>query len=72
MGDGKAKSVIKRVYVPTQVRDLPNGEKLKIPGHYKAPPSESNIRSINDAQIKKKAGLSRPAFLIRLHVRLHG
>jgi len=42
MGDGKAKSVIKRVYVPTQVRDLPNREKLKIPGHYKAPPSESN------------------------------
>ena len=42
MGEGKAKSVIKRVYVPTQVRDLPNGEKLKIPGHYKAPPSESN------------------------------
>jgi len=41
MGDGKAKSVIKRVYVPTQVRDLPNGEKLKIPGHYKAPPSDT-------------------------------
>lgn len=42
MENGKAKSVIKRVYVPTQVRDLPNGEKLKIPGHYKAPPSDSN------------------------------
>ncbi|WP_311065360.1 hypothetical protein [Halomonas sp. DWK9] len=42
MGNGKAKSVIKRVYVPTQVRDLPNGEKLKIPGHYKAPPSDGN------------------------------
>lgn len=41
MNSGKAKSVIKRVYVPTQVRDLPNGEKLKIPGHYKAPPSGS-------------------------------
>lgn len=32
MGSGKPKSVIKRVYVPTQVRDLPNGEKLKILG----------------------------------------
>jgi hypothetical protein len=42
MGDGKAKIVIKRVYVPTQVRDLPNGEKLKIPGHYKAPPTDAN------------------------------
>lgn len=40
MGNSKTKSVIKRVYVPTQVRDLPNGEKLTIPGHYKAPPSE--------------------------------
>lgn len=28
------KSVIKRVYVPTQVHDLPNGERLTIPGHY--------------------------------------
>ncbi len=42
MGNGKTKSVIKRVYVPTQVRDLPNGEKLKIPGHYKAPPDDGN------------------------------
>lgn len=42
MQDGKAKSVIKRVYVPTQVRDLPNGEKLTIPGHYKSPPSGGN------------------------------
>lgn len=42
MQSNKTKSVIKRVYVPTQVRDLPNGEKLKIPGHYKAPPSEDN------------------------------
>ena len=42
MGSSKTKSVIKRVYIPTQVRDLPNGEKLKIPGHYKAPPGEGN------------------------------
>ncbi len=35
----ESKSVIKRVYVPTHVRDLPNGEKVKIPGHYKAPSS---------------------------------
>ncbi len=33
----KPKSVIKRIYVPTHVRDLPNGEKLKIPGHYRDP-----------------------------------
>ncbi len=42
MGSSNTKSVIKRVYVPTQVRDLPNGEKLKIPGHYKAPPGDGN------------------------------
>lgn len=33
----ESKSIIKRVYVPTHVRDLPNGEKVKIPGHYKTP-----------------------------------
>ncbi len=38
MTDSNGKSVIKRVYVPTHVRDLPNGEKLKVPGHYKSPP----------------------------------
>lgn len=32
------KSVIKRVYVPTHVRTLPNGERITVPGHYKAPP----------------------------------
>lgn len=42
MESNKTKSVIKRVFVPTQVRDLPSGEKVKIPGHYKAPPSEGN------------------------------
>lgn len=31
-------SVIKRVFVPAHVRDLPNGERVTIPGHYKAPP----------------------------------
>lgn len=31
------KSVIKRVYVPTHVRQLPSGERVRIPGHYKAP-----------------------------------
>ena len=29
------KSIIKRIYVPTQVRQLPNGERVTIPGHYK-------------------------------------
>jgi len=32
------KSVIKRVYVPTHVRILPSGERVTVPGHYKAPP----------------------------------
>ncbi len=31
------KSVIKRVFVPTHVRDLPNGERVRVPGHYKPP-----------------------------------
>lgn len=31
------KSVVTRVYVPTHVRQLPNGERVKVPGHYKAP-----------------------------------
>ncbi|MFG6665909.1 hypothetical protein ACGK9R_02230 [Halomonas sp. HNIBRBA4712] len=42
MNTRKTRSVIKRIYVPTQVRDLPNGEKLTIPGHYKAPPSHDD------------------------------
>ncbi|MBZ9539004.1 hypothetical protein KGQ90_08635 [Modicisalibacter tunisiensis] len=33
------KSVITRVYVPTHVRDLPNGERETIPGHYRTPDS---------------------------------
>ncbi len=33
------RSVITRVYVPAHTRDLPNGERVTIPGHYKAPPS---------------------------------
>lgn len=31
------KSIIKRVYIPTTVHTLPNGEKVTVPGHYKAP-----------------------------------
>lgn len=42
MSDSSTKSVIKRVYVPTQVYDLPNGERLKIPGHYKTPPKDES------------------------------
>lgn len=42
MKSNNTKSVIKRVYVPAQVRDLPNGEKLKTPGHYKSPPGDAN------------------------------
>lgn len=38
MTERNGKSIIKRVYVPTYVRDLPNGEKVTIPGHYKTPP----------------------------------
>lgn len=34
MTQRKPKSVIKRAYVPTQVHDLPNGERRKVPGHY--------------------------------------
>ncbi|GAA3907453.1 hypothetical protein GCM10022228_17170 [Halomonas cibimaris] len=34
MTQRKPKSVIKRVYVPAQVQDLPNGERRRIPGHY--------------------------------------
>lgn len=33
-----SKSVIKRIYVPTHVRTLPSGERVTVPGHYKAPP----------------------------------
>lgn len=35
----KPKSIVKRVYVPTTVYDLPNGSKVTVPGHYKAPSS---------------------------------
>ncbi|MGM0614329.1 MAG: hypothetical protein ACQES7_02100 [Pseudomonadota bacterium] len=42
MPDSKPKSIIKRVYVPTQIYDLPNGERLKIPGHYRMPEKEEN------------------------------
>jgi hypothetical protein len=38
MKERKARSVITRVFVPAHVRDLPNGERLRVPGHYKAPP----------------------------------
>lgn len=34
-----SKSVIKRVYVPTHVKTLPNGERVKVPGHYKKVPT---------------------------------
>lgn len=33
------KSIITRIYVPAYVRQLPNGERVRVPGHYKAPPS---------------------------------
>ncbi|GHE22272.1 hypothetical protein [Halomonas urumqiensis] len=41
MSDDSNKSIIKRVYVPGHVRDLPNGERVKVPGHYKAPTKTS-------------------------------
>ncbi len=31
------KSIIKRVYVPTHVRQLPDGERVIVPGHYRKP-----------------------------------
>lgn len=31
------KSVIKRVYVPTHVRQMPNGDRVTVPGHYRKP-----------------------------------
>ncbi|WP_444676734.1 hypothetical protein [Halomonas sp. E19] len=37
MNDKSRRSVIKRIYVPTQVRHLPNGERVTIPGHYRKP-----------------------------------
>ena len=38
MKERKARSVITRVFVPAHVRDLPNGERVRVPGHYNAPP----------------------------------
>ncbi|MFW3615071.1 hypothetical protein [Billgrantia antri] len=38
MNNGKSpRSVIKRIYVPTYVRELPNGERVTVPGHYRKP-----------------------------------
>ena len=31
------KSVIKRVYVPTHVRQTANGDRVTVPGHYRKP-----------------------------------
>ena len=39
MADGKSKSVIKRVYVPTHVKIGPNGERVIVPGYYRVPPA---------------------------------
>lgn len=38
MTERQARSVIKRIFVPAYVRDLPNGARVRVPGHYKAPP----------------------------------
>ncbi|WP_276308764.1 hypothetical protein [Billgrantia endophytica] len=37
MTEHQERSIIKRVYVPTHVRQLPNGERVRVPGHYRAP-----------------------------------
>jgi hypothetical protein len=38
MADGTPRrSVIKRIYVPTHVRKLPDGERVTVPGHYRKP-----------------------------------
>ncbi len=34
-----ARSIIKRIYVPAHVRQLPSGARVRVPGHYKAPPT---------------------------------
>jgi hypothetical protein len=39
MNDKPSRSVIKRIYVPTQVRQLPGGGRVTIPGHYRKPTS---------------------------------
>lgn len=35
MSNGKSRSVIKRIYVPTCKRQLPSGEQVIVPGHYR-------------------------------------
>lgn len=37
MDGSTRKSIIKRIYVPTHVRQLPGGERVTIPGHYRKP-----------------------------------
>lgn len=37
MNGNSPKSVIKRVYVPTHVRQLADGERIIVPGHYRKP-----------------------------------
>lgn len=37
MSENNDRSIIKRIYVPAHVRQLPNGERVKVPGHYRAP-----------------------------------
>lgn len=32
-----SKSIIRRVYVPTHVRQSPNGDRVTVPGHYRTP-----------------------------------
>lgn len=42
------RSVITRVYVPTHVRDLPNGERVTIPGHYRQPHEDHDPQAHHD------------------------
>ncbi len=37
MSESNDRSIIKRVYVPAHVRQLPNGERVRVPGHYRPP-----------------------------------
>ncbi|MDW5376433.1 hypothetical protein R6258_05825 [Halomonas sp. HP20-15] len=44
------RSVITRVYVPTHVRDLPNGERVTIPGHYRQPRDDHGKHAHDDSR----------------------
>lgn len=46
----QTRSVITRVYVPTHVRNLPNGERVTIPGHYHHPRDDHDKAAHDDSR----------------------